>query len=585
MSSFKIRGPEDLRNLSLTELEHLAQDLRQTILSVSLRNGGHLGASLGAVELAIALHRMFDSPSEPVLWDVGHQAYAHKLLTGRWEQFDSMRLRGGVSGFPTRAESQHDVFGTGHSSTAVSAALAMAWARRGTQQWTVAVVGDGGLSAGLSFEALNNIKSLDLGPLLIVLNDNHMSISRSVGALPSILSGSAPDYFQAFGLDFHGPVDGNHIPSLINVFSSIKTSTPERPLILHALTEKGRGYAPAEEFPGVYHGVSPVKKMSTEKITGSHFLRKRPAVSFSEELGKCLCEAAARDPKVVAISAAMLEGTGLSEFARRFPERTFDVGIAEPHAVTFAAGLATQGYRPVVAIYSTFLQRALDSIVHDVVLQKLPVVFAIDRAGLVGPDGPTHHGVFDLSYLGMLPGIRIYAPACISDLRALLSRALNDSGPVAIRFPRGGAETEFAPLAENSGMRTLRAVADPDLIVVALGTTTANAWTAIEASDPGGEKVSIVSVVCAKPIPEELHEFLRAYPAISVAVVEAGVVSGGFGQQLAVHHADRNFEFIGIPDRFIAHGSLLELEEDVGLSARALEERFRALLAIRGGVG
>jgi 1-deoxy-D-xylulose-5-phosphate synthase len=570
----------DLKERSLESLRELAEDLRQVIVNATLKNGGHLGASLGAVELAIALHREFESPREPIVWDVGHQAYAHKLLTGRWKRFDSLRTTGGLSGFLARAESEHDVFGAGHSSTALSAALAMAWARRQRQatasDWTVAVIGDGGLTAGLALEALNQVRSTQLAPLLLVLNDNQMSIAPNVGGIPAILAaGEARQFFDLLGLDYVGPVDGHDLGALLGTLRGLRAGpAPERPIVLHAITQKGKGYAPAEARPAYYHGISPVQA----KVAGKENAPARR--SYSEAFGQAMLARASRDPSCVAITAAMPEGTGLSEFARSRPERFFDVGIAEPHAVTFAAGLATQGYRPVVAIYSTFLQRALDGVIHDVALQALPVVFAIDRAGLVGADGPTHHGVFDLAFMGMVPGLQVLAPSCLQDVETLLSTALDRGGPVAIRYPRGSGEELLAePLVD--GLRRHQEAATPELIVVAYGAMAAKAAAACRRADPEASRVSCVSSVQVKPHPKPLMDLLVAHAGARVLVYEEGVVRGGAGESLMATCGGRagGHELLGYPDRFAPHGSVADLEKAVGHDVASVEAKVRAALS------
>ena len=566
MSTAAVRSPGDLKKLSSDQLHAYAEDVRQTILSGCLKNGGHLGASLGAVELAIALHYVFDSPREKLIWDVGHQAYAHKIITGRAEAFANLRQLGGISGFLSREESEHDVFGAGHSSTSISAALAVAWTQRETENWTVAVIGDGGLTAGLPFEALNNVRAQTVGPMLVVLNDNQMSISPNVGAVPSILSGEkAKEFFSLFGFDYVGPIDGHNVDELIGTLKGIRESGATAPVVLHALTQKGKGYAPAEENPGVFHGISPVQ----EKVGDRPAAPKQK--SFSEAFGDAMCKLAGGNSKLVAITAAMPDGTGLVEFSRKYPDRFFDVGIAESHAVTFAAGLATQGFRPVVAVYSTFLQRGLDSIIHDVALQKLPVIFAIDRAGLVGADGPTHHGMFDLAYLGMIPGIKIFAPETLSDMDASIREALQSPGPTAIRYPRGsGPENSATPLV--NGLRLHLEAKTPQAIVVSAGAASKRVAKAVEKLDPSErEKLTWISAVQLKPVPEALRTLLKA--GLPLLCVEDGVIHGGFGQQIG---ADR---IIGFEDHFITHGAVDRLETLEHLSAADIEKEIRALLS------
>jgi 1-deoxy-D-xylulose-5-phosphate synthase len=576
MSEQYPHSPEELRGLSLQSLEHLAADVRQQILAACMKNGGHLGASLGAVELAIALHRVFESPVEPIVWDVGHQAYAHKLLTGRWERFQTLRMTGGISGFLSRDESKHDVFGAGHSSTALSAALAMAWAHghAKSERWTVAVVGDGGLTAGLALEALDNIHATDLGPLLVVLNDNQMSISPNVGAIPKILAeGKAAEFFAHFELDYAGPVDGHNLHALLGTLEGIRKNYAGRPVLLHVLTQKGKGYVPAEEQPAVYHGISPVQS----KVPGAAQSAKQK--TYSDAFGEAICRLAEKDRKIVAITAAMPEGTGLTEFARRFPDRFFDVGIAEPHAVTFAAGLATQGYKPVVAIYSTFLQRALDSIIHDTALQRLGVTFAIDRAGIVGADGPTHHGAFDLAYLGMIPGVVLAAPACLDDVETLLEQGVNSGKPFALRYPRGSGPKSFEPVPKH-GVRWFTSPPSPHLIAVAVGACTERLKKAVEALDAKHQTIALVSVALAKPLAPELMKYFQEQEA-PIVLVEDGVIHGGIGQSVAGQLASSRAKVfcVGYGDHFITHGSVSDLEKLEGLSADALKSRLEKVLA------
>jgi 1-deoxy-D-xylulose-5-phosphate synthase len=577
-----IEGPADLRKLSLPDLEALAQEIRQKILTTCLKNGGHLGASLGTVELAIALHTAFESPIEPIVWDVGHQAYAHKLLTGRWDRFSTLRMPGGISGFLSREESEHDAFGAGHSSTSVSAALAMSWEARhhktsaGTIPWTVAVIGDGGLTAGISFEALNNFRETQTGPFLLVINDNQMSISQNSGAVPAILSGDqTSDYFGLFGFDYWGPVDGHDLNGLLGTLNGIRKTGGTKPIALHVITQKGKGYAPAEELPSTYHGIGPVK----EKTAGAaHAPEKK---SYSEVVGDAICNLAEKDERIVAITAAMKEGTGLNKFADRFADRFFDVGIAEPHAVTFAAGLATKGVRPIVCIYSTFLQRALDSIIHDVAIQKLPVTFALDRAGIVGADGPTHHGAFDLVYLGMVPELRVSAPECLSDVAHLLDRATQHNGPWAIRYPRGGGpETLSIPLTDGS-VRWHQKPVKPKLVVVALGAAAVRTKEAVLELDPKAESVTLISSIDAKPIPPAILSYLKQNPDIPVLTVEDGVTHGGFGASILSELSGRTaaWDLAGYKDHFIPHGTPAGLEESEGLTKKKLLARMQRLIS------
>jgi len=580
-----IRQPSDLRSLSLLQLEELAQDIRQKILTTCLQNGGHLGASLGAVEIAIALLRTFDSPREPIIWDVGHQAYAHKLLTGRWDAFETLRRRGGISGFLSRDESEHDVFGAGHSSTALSAALAMAWARgRASKEepasapWTVAVVGDGGLTAGLAAEALNNVRSSPVGPLLLVLNDNQMSISENVGALHAIFSGyKVKEFFELYGFDYLGPLNGHDLASILPTIEGIREHYRGKPVVLHLQTQKGKGYAPAEELPSTYHGIAPMQSAPLSKLPDQP--KAAPQQSFSDVFGQAILAQASRNDRVVAVTAAMAEGTGLAPFAQAIPERFFDVGIAEPHAVTFAAGLATQGYRPVVAIYSTFLQRSVDAIIHDVAIQRLPVVLAVDRAGIVGADGPTHHGAFDLVYLSMIPGLTVLAPSALEDLPGLLSDGISSPGPVAIRYPRGSAPQRFeAPLVDY--VRWHARPEKPLGILVAFGATAARAVQAVRGVDQAQGRVACISTVAVKPFANAILEYCLANPGVPLITIEDGVLRGGAGEAFLAELGPRTAasKALGYPDRFLPHGTPAELEDDANVSAAAIRRELEKLL-------
>ncbi len=516
----RIDSPADLKTLSLGELTELAEELRQEIIRVVSRNGGHLAPSLGVVELTLALHYVFDSPCDSILWDVGHQSYAHKLVTGRREAFETIRQEGGLSGFPRREESPHDAFNTGHSSTSISAGLGMACARDFLKRdgRVIAVIGDGALTAGLALEGLNQAGHLKKN-LIVVVNDNRMSISKNVGALSQYLTRlrSAPTYhrleaevwdilgkvpgvgarareltsralegvrgllvpgvlFEELGFKYFGPLDGHSTELLIEAFERLKLM--EGPLLVHVLTVKGKGYLPAEEDAPRFHGVG-----SFDKATGTT-TAVQAALSYTEAFGRTLVTLAEKDERIVAVTAAMPDGTGLSYFARRFPDRFFDVGIAEQHAVTFAAGLAAAGMKPVVAIYSTFLQRAYDQIVHDVCLQRLPVRFMIDRGGLVGDDGPTHHGAFDLSFLRAVPNLVLMAPKDENELAAMVRTAVDhDGGPVAVRYPRGagrGVRMDFDPQPIPIGKAEKLRDGD-DLSLIAVGSMVDTALRAAEA--------------------------------------------------------------------------------------------------------
>src|SRR5512142_2406828 len=539
-----IDGPEDLKKLAPEDLPALCEELRREIIETCAKNGGHLGSSLGAVELGVALHYVFETPRDKLVWDVGHQAYAHKLLTGRREAFRGIRTPGGLAGFPERAEAPHDAFGVGHASTSVSAALGMLESQRftGEEGKVVAVLGDGAMTGGMAFEGLNQAGYLG-SDLLVVLNDNEMSISRNVGALSEWFSkkfasrtydrwrhsvkeflANVPKGPQAIefirhginatkalvtpgilfeGLGFHyvGPVDGHDVAKLVETFR--KLALFDGPVLLHAITTKGKGYHPAASDKATRgHGLS-----FFDVDTGKP-VKKSSARSYTDHFAQALCDEMDHDPRVVAITAAMMEGTGLIQAKQRFPARTYDVGIAEPHVVTFAAGLACEGVRPVVALYSTFLQRAYDQIIHDVALQSLPVTFAVDRGGLVGADGKTHQGAFDLAYLRCIPNLTVLAPADENELRHALHTALSLPGPAAVRFPRGAGEgvalEPVRTLPVGRGRVVRNVPGKPDVCVVAVGTALRPALAAAERLAGEGIAVTVLDPRFVKPLDEEL---------------------------------------------------------------------------------
>jgi len=605
-----IRGPDDIKKFSIRELEGLAEEIRDLIVEVVSSNGGHLASNLGAVDLTIALHYVFNTPHDKIIWDVGHQAYAHKILTGRRERFRSIRKRDGLSGFPSIFESPHDAFGTGHSSTSISAALGMIEARdrKGEDYKVIAVIGDGALTAGLAFEGLNHAGHLKKD-LIVVLNDNEMSISPNVGALSQYLRkimmgalytrvkketklfleripGGEPflkfaqraedavkgffvpgQLFEELGFEYVGPVDGHRIDILIETFRRFRDFPS--PVLIHVITKKGKGYAPAEKNPDIFHGVGPFD-IDTGEGDGSS------GRSYSEVFGRCLTRLAGADSRIVAITAAMAQGTGLSEFVRRYPGRFYDVGIAEPHAVTFAAGLAVQGLRPVVAIYSTFLQRAYDQIVHDVCLQNLPVVFAIDRAGIVGDDGPTHNGAFDLSYLRHIPNLVLMSPRDGAELQRMLKTALSHNGPVAIRYPRGEAP-ESGDLEEIEEIEIGRAEVlreGGDVAIFAIGQSVLPSLEAAELLHRQGVEASVINARFVKPLDEGLIADFSLRTGNLMTVEENSVV-GGFGSAVAEVLLRRGItgvkmKTIGLPDSFIRHGSQSDLRREVGLDASGI---------------
>ena len=613
----KINSPADIKGLGLKELEQLAQEIRDYIIRVVSRTGGHLAPSLGVVELTIALHYVFDSPKDKIVWDVGHQCYAHKILTGRRLEFTSLRQHGGISGFPKREESEHDHFGTGHASTAISAALGMAVARdlKGEDYKVIAVVGDGALTGGMAWEALNHAGDEERD-LIVVLNDNEFSISPTSGALSHYLSRRLADpmylkmreeirrhlstkpggeaivsllkrmeesfksfftpgvLFEELGFRYVGPVRGHNLKELISTFRQVKKAS--EPILVHVLTRKGKGYTPAEEDPSSFHGVGPFD-VSTGKSL------KKGRLTYTEAFSRALTRLAERDHRIVAITAAMPQGTGLTLFAERFPDRFFDVGIAEQHAVTFAAGMATQGMRPVCAIYSTFLQRAYDQIVHDVALQRLPVVFAMDRAGIVGEDGPTHHGAFDLSYLRHIPNMVVAAPRDEEELANLLATALSSEVPFAVRYPKGEAEgvglpEEFIEIPIGKGEIL---VEGSDILILAVGNMVNRAVKAARLLEKRGVSPWVVNARFVKPLDEELILELASQVG-KVLTVEENVVAGGFGSGVFELLVERGVNFrgraMGIPDRFIPHGSAEELRRTLRLTPEGIAETALGLL-------
>jgi 1-deoxy-D-xylulose-5-phosphate synthase len=580
-----IDSPADLRRLPEAALPSLAAEMRTLLIDTVSRVGGHLAAGLGTVELAIALHYVFDTPRDPLVWDVGHQAYPHKLLTGRRGGLPSIRRRGGLSGFLRRDESEYDAFGAGHSSTSVSAALglAVAAAQRGAAQKTVAVIGDGALTAGLAYEALDHAGAAG-ADLLVVLNDNQMSISPNVGALAQALARrvregarsradrpwrrsrapAAAGFFEDLGFEYAGPVDGHDLDALVAALRSQRAG--HGPRLLHVVTRKGKGHAPAEADPVRYHGVA-----APAATNGAPAGR-----TYTQVFGDWLCAAAARDPRVVAITPAMREGSGLVAYAERFPDRYHDVGIAEQHCVTFAAGLAASGQRPVVAIYSTFLQRAYDQVIHDVALQRLPVVFAVDRAGLVGPDGATHNGSFDLSFLRCVPNLVIMAPSSGAELGAMLDAALAHDGPVVVRYPRATAgEAGSGHPVEIGRAEVCRR--GRRCALLAFGTLLAPALAIGESLD-----ATVVNMRFAKPIDTALLGALGATHELFVTL-EEGAVAGGagsaVGEWLAAADLPVRLLQLGLPDAFAEHGTREEVLAEAGLDPATLERAIRARLA------
>lgn len=577
--------PEAIRQLRAADLPRLANELRTEIISAAAETGGHFGGGLGVVELTVALHYVFDTPRDKLIWDVSHQAYPHKILTGRRERIRSIRQRGGLYGFTKRDESEYDPFGAAHSSTSISAGLGMALARdlTGGDNHVVAVIGDGAITGGMAWEAMNHAGSLK-SRLIVILNDNGMSIAPAVGALNDHLirlrQGKLPSVFEGLGFRHEGPVDGHDLKALLATLRRARDSEESGPILIHVVTEKGRGHP----FPGPdkehYHAVS-----KFDPVTFAFKAAKANAPTFTQVFASSLIAAAERDPKLVAITAAMPSGTGLDIFAERFPNRMLDVGIAEQHAVTMAAGLASEGMTPVCAIYSTFLQRGFDQVVHDVALQRLPVRFAIDRAGLVGNDGATHAGSFDLGYMSMLPGMVVMAPADAAELRRMVATAISyDEGPIAFRYPRGEAAgtddpLERRPLAIGRG-RLLRE--GSDVAILSLGARLDAAMAAAQELAAQGIEASVADARFCKPLDTELVEGLARHHPLLVTVEDGAI--GGFGTHVLHHLAAQDllgrtrFRAITLPDRFVAHGSPAEQYADAGLDSRAIAAGIHTLL-------
>ena len=607
-----IDSPADLRGVPFHELPEVSTELRRYIIDTISQLGGHFGSSLGAADIAVALHYVFDTPKDKLVWDTGHQSYGHKILTGRREAMKRIRQYGGISGFLRRDESPYDAFGGGHASTAISAALGMAAARdlKGEKNKVVAIVSDGCLTGGESFEGLQNAGMLQ-SDILVVLNDNQMFISHTVGALTAFFAklltlGAVRNaergvekflarfkvygatvlriakrakvllfpgmLFEEMGFAYFGPIDGHDVGRLVKVLNHIKTL--KGPVLLHCITKKGKGYAPAEKDPIKWHGPGKFDA-ATGQFLKAPVTKPQPP-SYTAAFSKALLKQADADPRVVAVTAAMPEGTGLDAFRDRFPRRYYDVGLAEQHAVTFAGGLACEGYRPVVAIYSTFLQRGYDQIEHDICLQNLPVTFCLDRAGLVGEDGPTHHGVFDYAYLRMLPGMTIMAPADENELQHMLKTALTIPGPASLRYPRGNAvgvavdpEAKILPIGKG-----VRLKSGSDVTIAAIGSRVHPAIEAAQALEDQGVSAGVLNMRFVKPVDRELLlEALKITPLL--VTVEDGVLAGGFGSAVleAIENIPAKILRLGIPDRFVEHGAQGILYDSVGLSAAKIAER------------
>ncbi|WP_337379153.1 1-deoxy-D-xylulose-5-phosphate synthase [Mitsuokella jalaludinii] len=617
----RIEKPEDVKALTVRELEQLASELRHFIIDTVSQNGGHLAPNLGTVELTLALYSVFSFPGDKLVWDVGHQAYTHKILTGRRDAFKTLRKKGGITGFPNRSESVYDAFGVGHASTSISAALGMALARdaRGEKNQVIAVIGDGALTGGESFEALNNAG--DLGTkLIVILNDNEMSIDANVGAMSEYLSRIriAPQYarakrdmgsllmsiphigdkvyktasylkdgvrsvlvpgslFEEMGFHYIGPIDGHNIDLLEEVLASAKEM--EGPVLIHIHTVKGKGYKPAEQAPDKFHGVG-----CFDPSTGKSAKKAGCAPSYTSVFSKALIELAKDRPDILAITAAMPSGTGLKAFGQAYPKRFFDVGIAEEHAMTLAAGMAAAGMHPVIALYSTFAQRAYDQLIHDVCLQNLPVTLCLDRAGLVGEDGPTHHGVFDLSYLRQMPNMCVMAPKDEEELRHMLATAIAIEGPAAVRYPRGaGLGVPLTDSLETLPVGKAEVLQEAgDIAFLAVGTMVEKAKEAAAILKEEGIEAAVVNMRFIKPLDtERIDEMARTKRLLITA--EENVLAGGFGSAVAEYLADHGIEVpllrFGIPDRFIEQGTRRELLSLCGLQPDEMAERIRERLS------
>lgn len=614
----QIASPDDIKNMKVAELKTLAQEIRQEIIEVVSKNGGHLAPNLGVVELTLALHAVFHTPEDKIVWDVGHQAYVHKLLTGRYDRFSTIRTYGGLSGFPKRSESVHDAFGAGHSSTSISAATGLAKARdlQGGKNNVIAVIGDGAMTGGMAFEALENAGHMDSN-LIVILNDNEMSIDPNVGAMADYLSRarSNPTYtkskeeveeilkkipaiggklfkaadtlkdslkymlvpgvlFEEFGFKYYGPVNGHDLSALLTVLDNVKDV--QHPVLVHVVTQKGKGYEPAEKNPDLFHGVGAFD------IQTGQVKQKATVPSYTAVFGKTLTDLGKQDDKIVGITAAMGKGTGINQFQKYFPDRTIDVGIAEEHAVTMAAAMALEGYKPVVAIYSTFLQRAYDQILHDVALQKAPVVFCLDRAGIVGDDGPTHHGIFDISYLRHIPGMVCMAPKDENELRHMLNSALTYNCPVSIRYPRGAGlgvaldePLQVLPMGKAEILQQ-----GEQITLLALGSMVNVARQVADLlQQTMGITATVVNARFVKPLDGELTRTCAADSKLLVTM-EEHALAGGFGSAVlellnAAGMDSSNVLRIGIGDEFVPHGKTDLLKELAGLDAAHIAQAIK----------
>lgn len=611
----RMNGPDDVKNLDAKELKALAEEIRTFLIETTSRTGGHLASNLGVVELTIALFRVFDLPKDKIIWDVGHQSYTHKILSGRKEDFGGLRQYGGLSGFPKRKESPFDAFDTGHSSTSISAGLGMAQGRDllGEDYSVVSVIGDGALTGGMAYEALNNAGRLKKN-FIIVLNDNNMSISENVGGMSKYLSNIRADegynllkknvagtlskiplvgdelvdallrtknsikqflipgmWFENMGITYLGPVDGHDIKGLIRIFREAKKI--DHAVLIHVLTKKGKGYRPAEKNPAAFHGVEPFD------IKTGKPLKEKQYPGYTDVFSREICKIAEANPKVVAVTAAMPDGTGLKRFAKQFPNRFFDVGIAEEHAVTSAAGMAAAGLKPVVAVYSSFLQRAYDQIVHDVCIQNLPVVFCVDRAGLVGSDGETHQGIFDLTYLSAIPNMTVMAPKNLWELREMLHFAVDYDGPIAVRYPRGqayrGLKEYLGPVEYGKSEFIFE---ERKIALLAVGSMVSTAEHIREKLKEKGFPCSLVNGRFVKPADTAVVDYLVKNHRYLVTL-EENVLRGGYGEQITdyvqKHYPDVKVIHIALPDAYVEHGNVSVLRSDLGIDSDSIMEKLR----------
>lgn len=611
----KINGPDDVKSLEPRELKTLAEEIRTFLIETTSHTGGHLASNLGVVELTIAMFKVFDLPEDKIIWDVGHQSYTHKILSGRKEYFDGLRQYGGLSGFPKRKESPFDAFDTGHSSTSISAGLGMAQGRDllGEDYSVVSVIGDGALTGGMAYEALNNAGRLKKN-FIIVLNDNNMSISENVGGMSKYLSNIRADegynllkknvagtlsriplvgddlvdallrtknsikqflipgmWFENMGITYLGPVDGHDIKGLIRIFREAKKI--DHAVLIHVLTKKGKGYRPAEKNPAAFHGVEPFD------IKTGKPLKEKQYPGYTDVFSKEICKIAEENPKVVAVTAAMPDGTGLKRFAKKFPNRFYDVGIAEAHAVTSAAGMAAAGLKPVVAVYSSFLQRAYDQIVHDVCIQNLPVVFCVDRAGLVGSDGETHQGIFDLTFLSSIPNMTVMAPKNLWELQAMLHFAVDYDGPIAVRYPRGQAYRglkEYLVPVEYGKSEII--FSESRIALLAVGSMVSTAEHIREKLKEKGLPCSLVNGRFVKPVDTAVVDDLVKNHRYLITL-EENVLRGGYGEQITdyvqKHYPDVKVIHIALPDAYVEHGNVSVLRSDLGIDSDSIMEKLR----------